>query len=156
MNYEIGWFDSLQAVDFIRTAAESCDIILTSTSFEFLMLNKSLYFARMMGCCNCFGFTSKPKQVLTPTYVYTNRISEQLLGVGDMEEGDYSYNGDAASSCPGDETELQFPAKRSEEILEFRAQNGLMCRQYLVKETLKVVRSEVCFIVKRTFMSKNI
>lgn len=97
-----------------------------------------------MGCCSCFGFTRKPKAIRKPS-CFNNRLSQELLLDEDMEdEDDCSYNGEELTSTGnGDESESQNRTKRSEDILRFRVQSGMICRQFPVKETHKVVRTEV-------------
>ncbi|XP_059660588.1 serine/threonine-protein kinase GRIK2 isoform X2 [Cornus florida] len=98
-----------------------------------------------MGCCGCFGFTfaRKPRRTLRPDVVSRNYISQELLLNEELEdEDDCSYNGDGTDTGNGDDGELRSPAKRSEEILMYRTQNGLICREVPVKETHKLIRSE--------------
>ncbi|KAK9279728.1 hypothetical protein L1049_013410 [Liquidambar formosana] len=108
------------------------------------MLGKSFSFERVtaMGCCGCFGFAKKPKNLARPAGL-NNRLSREFLLDEDIEdEDDCSYNGDATDTAHGDEGELQSCAKRSEEIIRFRIQNGLICREFPVKETHEVIRTE--------------
>lgn len=102
-----------------------------------------------MGCCGCFGFTKKPRRCLRPP-VNHNLSQEFLLDEEeDMEhEDDGSYNGGATNTTNRDDEELQFRVKRSEEILKIRTQNGIICREFPVKETDKVIRTEV--IIRET------
>ncbi|KAA8550413.1 hypothetical protein F0562_002097 [Nyssa sinensis] len=97
-----------------------------------------------MGCCGCFGFAfaRKSKRLLRPSTVSRNHISQLLLNEELEDEDDYSYNSDVTETGNGDEGELQSPAKCSEEILMYRTQNGLICREFPVKETHMVIRSE--------------
>ncbi|KAL4336072.1 hypothetical protein GQ457_07G036200 [Hibiscus cannabinus] len=67
-----------------------------------------------MGCFGCFGFTTKPKQSAKPN----------------------------CSTALGDEAESLGRGKRSEEILRFKLNNGLACRQFPVKETSMILRTE--------------
>ncbi|XP_022944244.1 serine/threonine-protein kinase GRIK1-like isoform X2 [Cucurbita moschata] len=106
------------------------------------MYNKSFSFSKMMGCCGCFGFTKKPKRVLRPASGF-NRLSEDfLLGEDVEDEESCSSHDDTASTTHEEETESHSRVKNSEEILQHRTQNGLICRQFPVKETNRVVRSE--------------
>lgn len=106
------------------------------------MLSKSCSIAKRMGCCSCFGFTRKRKPI-RPSSGFNNRLSQELLLDRDTEDDDdCSYNGDLTSTGHCDESEVQSRTKRSEEILHFRAQNGMICRRFPVKETHKVVRAE--------------
>ncbi|KAJ0021769.1 hypothetical protein Pint_32182 [Pistacia integerrima] len=109
------------------------------------MFNKSSYsWVRAMGCCGCFGFSKrKPKQSLRPIPGFNNRISQEFLLEDEIDdETDSLFNGEDTNTAHGDDGELQNCAKRSEEILRLRVQNGLVCRQYPVKETNKLIRSE--------------
>lgn len=109
------------------------------------MFSKGFSVAKIMGCCSCFGFTRKPKHLRRPAG-FNNRLSQELLLDDDIEdEDDCSYNGEVTSTGNGDESESQSRTKRSEEILHYRVQNGMICRQFPVKETHKVVRTEVNF-----------
>ena len=107
------------------------------------MYKKSFSISKMMGCCGCFGFTKKPKRVLRPASGF-NRLSEDFLLGEDMEdEESCSSNDDMTSPTHEEETESHSRVKNSEEILQHRTQNGLICRQFPVKETNRVIRSEV-------------
>ena len=110
-----------------------------------------------MGCCGCFGFsfTRKQKPTTRPKTQYENHITRELLlndEVDDYEEEDeeeeeeddnISYGEDMSDAEKGDHLEFRNPSLRSQEILVYRTQNGLICREFPVKETHKVVRSEV-------------
>lgn len=106
-----------------------------------------------MGCCGCFGFsfTRKPKKVLRTNRglgLSTHPSQEPLLDEDveeDMEDDDVgSYNGDDGTDAGnGDDGDYRSPVKRSEDILISRAQNGFICREFPVKETHRLVRSEV-------------
>ncbi|XP_022860077.1 serine/threonine-protein kinase GRIK2-like [Olea europaea var. sylvestris] len=91
-----------------------------------------------MGCCGCFGFSfmRKPKKVMMPGRGLGNHASQEslLAEAVEDEEGPF-YN--------GDDCEFRSPIKRSEEILMYRMQHGLICREYPVKETHNLIRSEV-------------
>ncbi|KAM7522334.1 hypothetical protein LguiA_012236 [Lonicera macranthoides] len=114
------------------------------------MVMKSNSIARVteMGCCGCFGFSfaKKTKKVLRPETLLGNHTSQELLLNEELEEeeeeDDGSYNGDVTDTGNDDDDELPSPAKRSEEIILYRTQNGLICREFPVKETHVVVRSE--------------
>ena len=68
----------------------------------------------------------------------TSRLSQQhLLGYDDF------YDVESTDIIPGDECATPSSATRSEEVLRLRLQSGLICRQYEVKETNRLVRSEV-------------
>ncbi|KAK8604964.1 hypothetical protein V6N13_082426 [Hibiscus sabdariffa] len=61
----------------------------------------------------------------------------------EIEEGEgCSYNDDTTSTSRVGEVEPLSRAKCSEEILRSRLNNGLICRQFIVKETNKIFRSE--------------
>ncbi|XP_038723965.1 serine/threonine-protein kinase GRIK2-like isoform X2 [Tripterygium wilfordii] len=111
------------------------------------MLSKSYTFKRLMGCCNCFGFTRKPKRRPRPISVANCQLSQELLLDEEIDdEDDGSYNDDITDTAHGDvdadDSEVPSRLGRSEEILKFREQNGFICRQFPVKETHKVVRTE--------------
>ncbi|KAL6516649.1 Serine/threonine-protein kinase grik2 [Orobanche gracilis] len=99
-----------------------------------------------MGCFSCFGisFSRKPKKGMGPGRSMVNNISQELLLDDDMEdEDDGSYNGDMTETDNnGDDYDFISPRKRSEEILMYRLQHGLICRESPVKETHILIRSE--------------
>lgn len=67
----------------------------------------------------------------------TSRLSQQhLLGYDDF------YDVESTDIIPGDECATPSSATRSEDVLRSRLQSGLICRQYEVKETNRLVRSE--------------
>lgn len=95
-----------------------------------------------MGCCGCFGFSSprKPRRGAG----MGNHTSQELLLDEELEDlDDCSYNGDFTETGHGDDGERKSPTKRSEEIILYRTQRGLICRQFPVKETHQLIRSEV-------------
>lgn len=97
-----------------------------------------------MGCCGCFGFSfpKKPKKVVRPRVFGNNASEESLLDPEvEVEDGEF-YNGDVTDTGIGDDDDLQSPVRRSEEILKYRLQNSLICREVPVKETHILVRSE--------------
>ncbi|KAG8387695.1 hypothetical protein BUALT_Bualt02G0048000 [Buddleja alternifolia] len=102
----------------------------------------SIVKATDMDCCGCFGFW-KPKKVRRPRTVMGNNISQELLLDDDVEdEDDGSYNGDMTDTGNDDDCEFRSPTKRSEEILKNRMQYNLICREFPVKETHTVLRTE--------------
>lgn len=113
-------------------------------------LSKSSAFSRLMemGCCSCFGFSPRRQRVITRPKArfggFSSRPSQQHLLDEEVEEeeDDGSYDGEAPDMTPDDDHYMPNNAKRSEEILMLRLQNGLICRKHLVKETHKLVRSE--------------
>lgn len=107
------------------------------------MFWKSHLFAGVMDCCGCFGFTRRrPKGIRTAKQL-NYRISQDFLLDEEIDDDDISYDGEATNPNHGDDAGLPSRAKKSEEILKFREQNGLICRQFPVKETNILVRSEV-------------
>lgn len=115
------------------------------------MFRKTCSWIRDMGCCSCFGFTRrKPKQALRPITGLNYRISRDFLLGDDIDDDDddNSYNGEATNTADGDGGEMQNHAKRSEEIFREREQNGLICRQFPVKESNKLIRSEVRMMIR--------
>lgn len=110
-----------------------------------------------MGCCGCFGFSfaRKSKKARPRTYA-ESRITQELLFSDEVEDEDEheeeedeeynencSYGDDMTDGEKGDHLEFRNPSMRSEDILLYRTENGLICREFPVKETNKVVRSEV-------------
>eukprot|EP00261_Vitis_vinifera_P035002 XP_019076245.1 PREDICTED: serine/threonine-protein kinase GRIK1 isoform X2 [Vitis vinifera] len=109
------------------------------------MFSKDYSIARVteMGCCGCFGFVRKPESLSRPGSGSTNCLSQEFLLEEDIEEvDDRSYNGEVSDTAHGDDGELQSRVQRSEEILMLRTQNGMICREFPVKETHKLIRSE--------------
>ncbi|XP_039064095.1 LOW QUALITY PROTEIN: serine/threonine-protein kinase GRIK1-like [Hibiscus syriacus] len=113
------------------------------------MFSKGVSFARAMGCCGCFGFgfgfTAKPRNIPRPNCRSNFQISQEHLLDEEIEEDDdylYNTNSEVTDTAHGDEVESTSRAKHSEEILRFKLDNGLICRQSPVKETNKIVRSE--------------
>lgn len=69
------------------------------------------------------------------------------------DEDDCSYNAEEVTSTGnGDECESQNRTQRSEDILRFRVENGMICRQFPVKETHKVVRTEVNLVTFKSII----
>lgn len=75
---------------------------------------------------------------------FSSRPSQQHLLEEEVEEeeDEGSYDGEATDMTGADGHDMPNNAKRLEEILMFRLQNGLICRQHRVKETHKLVRYE--------------
>ncbi|PSR95183.1 Serine/threonine-protein kinase [Actinidia chinensis var. chinensis] len=109
------------------------------------MFNKSYSFARVtqMACCGCFGFAFARQSKRLVKKHMGNHLSQEFLLNEELEDEDNSsHNGDSSDNGHGDEGELRSPTKRSEEILMYRTQHGLICREFPVKETHKLIRSE--------------
>ncbi|XP_045827994.1 serine/threonine-protein kinase GRIK1-like isoform X1 [Trifolium pratense] len=106
------------------------------------MLDKTLSYVRDILTCNCFGFLKKrnPRKV-TPT-IYNSNLSHELLLDTDFDDEDSFFNDEIINNTSGDDEEEQSRPKRSEEILVFRVENGMICRQFPVKETHKIDRTE--------------
>nr|AMP82898.1 rep-interacting kinase 2 [Catalpa bungei] len=96
-----------------------------------------------MGCCGCFGFSfaRKLKKVVRPIRGVGNNPSQEFLLDNDVDDDgdDFYYPTDIGNE---DESDFQSPRKKSEEILMYRMQNGLICRKFPVKETHSALRSE--------------
>ncbi|KAL2328621.1 hypothetical protein Fmac_022048 [Flemingia macrophylla] len=113
-----------------------------------LMFNKTLAFANAMGCCCCFGFlrtSNRRRQSQRSKPVVNNSLAQEPLLDEDIEdeEGEHLYNDEVTNtSVSGDDNGEQTRPKRSEEILNLRVENGMICRQFPVKETDKVIRTE--------------
>lgn len=98
-----------------------------------------------MGCCGCFGFAfaKKPKMLAKPEARLQNHGTPEFLVDEELEdEDDCSQNVDISDTRHGVNHELRSPTKRTEEILMYRTQRGLICREFPVKETHKLIRSE--------------
>lgn len=106
------------------------------------MFRDSFSFAQAMGCFGCFGCSRRTLQS-SKTYLRKNhRLSrDRLLDNSDYDDT-YSCNSDETSPAQEEEVEHQNRSKRSEEILKFKLNNGLICRQFPVKETNKLIRGE--------------
>uniref|UniRef100_A0A7N0R8L9 Protein kinase domain-containing protein n=1 Tax=Kalanchoe fedtschenkoi TaxID=63787 RepID=A0A7N0R8L9_KALFE len=105
-----------------------------------------------MGCCGCFGFTRKPKRIAKPYPITNKNLSQELL-LDIVEDDDpddcyshmndmCSYNGETTNMVHGDDDEMRIRAKRSEEVVRLRIQNGLICRDVPVREVDRVARAE--------------
>uniref|UniRef100_A0A7N0V5M2 non-specific serine/threonine protein kinase n=1 Tax=Kalanchoe fedtschenkoi TaxID=63787 RepID=A0A7N0V5M2_KALFE len=116
------------------------------------MISKSFSYVRSMGCCGCFGFTRKPKRIVRPYPIVNKNLSQELLlDLGEDDDNDdcfsdmndmRSYNGETTNTMHEDDDEMRSRAKRSEEVVRLRIQNGLICRDVPVREVHKVVRDE--------------
>ena len=124
------------------------------------MFEKSFSIGIPMGCCGCFGFFRKFKCRRNQSGIKTSLSQEPLLDenedrydVEDEDEDDgRSYNGDVSDTISGDDSEVPSRAKRSEEILMLREEKDMICRQFPVKETNKVVRTEVIIMQSCIFL----
>lgn len=113
---------------------------------------RSFSFTRMIGCWSCFGLIKKPRRQRTKRGI-NNFLSQGLLTDGETEGDEVSYSGDYTSNTTsGDDSEVQNLPNRSEDILNFRAENGMICRPFPVKETVKLVRSEVTVWIAFLFL----
>lgn len=100
---------------------------------------------RWFAVINCFGFiSSRNRRRAKPAN--NNNLSREPLLDDDFEDDDQFSNDEAPDTSSGDESEVQTRPKRSEEVLNLRVENGMICRQYPVKETNKVVRTEVIIL----------
>ncbi|XP_010503172.1 PREDICTED: serine/threonine-protein kinase GRIK1 [Camelina sativa] len=90
------------------------------------------FVAQAMGCFGCFGCSERSRPSPNP--------------YDDDDDDDDRGSGDETSNAGGgdeeEEVEELSRSKRSEEILICKLQNGLICRQFPVKETNKLVRGE--------------
>lgn len=129
-----------------------CCILVYSTGTYFLLFWMSVMMHSVdevteMGCCGCFGFSfaRKPKKEIRPNRGYGNSWSHEPLLQQEAEEveDDGFDSGDIIDTGSEDDEVCHSPVKRYQEILMERAQNGLICREIPVKETHKVVRTEV-------------
>ncbi|KAL0735241.1 hypothetical protein Bca4012_011451 [Brassica carinata] len=98
------------------------------------MFRDNFLFARTMGCFGCFGTSTRTRQ--SPPEAY------------DDDAYSYSCDSDVTSIVRGEdeeddeEVEQKSRSQRSEEILKYRLDNGLICRQVPVKETNELIRGE--------------
>lgn len=105
------------------------------------MFRDSFLFARTMGCFGCFGTSTRTRQSPEPE-----------------EDDRYSSDSDVTSIARGEdeedeeEVEQKSRSKRSEEILKYRLDNGLICRQFPVKETNELIRGEVSDLLCLSFI----
>ncbi|KAI3508181.1 hypothetical protein L1887_23185 [Cichorium endivia] len=60
----------------------------------------------------------------------------------EQDDDNCSYGDDISDTEKGDHGEFRNPAKKSEDVLLYRTQNGLIFREFPIKETHKVVRPE--------------
>ncbi|KAL8204718.1 hypothetical protein R6Q57_010341 [Mikania cordata] len=109
-----------------------------------------------MGCCGCFGFSfaKKQKKNSRPRVEGGNYVLQGLLVNQEVEEEEEDVEDEESNNNSGcdnitdnekedhDHEDFINPAKNSQEILVYRTENGLICREFPVKETHKVVRSE--------------
>ncbi|XP_022890737.1 serine/threonine-protein kinase GRIK2 isoform X2 [Olea europaea var. sylvestris] len=98
-----------------------------------------------MGCCWLFefSFSRKPKKGMGSSSGSGCHTSQASLLSNEGEDDDCgSYNGYMTDIGSADDCEFQSPTKRSEEILVYRMQCGLICREFPVKETHELIRSE--------------
>ncbi|XP_058193296.1 serine/threonine-protein kinase GRIK1-like isoform X2 [Rhododendron vialii] len=98
-----------------------------------------------MGCCGCFrlAYSKTPKMLAKPKARMENHASQECLLDEELEdEDDSSQNGDGSDTGHGVNGELRSPTKCSEGILTYRTQRGLICREFPVKETHRLIRSE--------------
>ncbi|XP_027342634.1 serine/threonine-protein kinase GRIK1-like isoform X1 [Abrus precatorius] len=102
---------------------------------------RSFSFSKMIGCWGCFGFIKKTKRRGAKRSI-SNFLSQGLLLDGETEGDETSYSEGTSNTASGDENEMLTQHNRSKEILNFRAENGMICRPFPVKETYKLVRSE--------------
>ncbi|CAK8536254.1 unnamed protein product [Lathyrus sativus] len=104
---------------------------------------RSFSFTKMIGCWSCFGLINKQPRRRRIRRSIKNYLSQGLLTDGETECDEVSHSGDYTSNnSSGDDSEVQNLPNRSEDILNFRAENGMICRPFPAKETYKLVRSE--------------
>ncbi|XP_057549808.1 serine/threonine-protein kinase GRIK1-like isoform X2 [Amaranthus tricolor] len=107
-----------------------------------------------MGCWGCFGFSRRSKEIARPNVQIgslTSVLSQKPLledGDGDIDGEDDGiddrlYDGEDTNMTQGYyESEMCSGATWSEEIINYKIRNGFICREFQVKETRKLVRSE--------------
>ncbi|CAN1837541.1 Serine/threonine-protein kinase GRIK2 [Linum perenne] len=107
------------------------------------MFRKTYYFARAIGCCSCFGLIKRTKRKSMHIPVRHHNLSQELLLDEDVDGDDnWSYNGEITDSVYGEDQMMPCSANRSEEIMKVKQENGMVCRQFPVKETHILIRSE--------------
>ncbi|KAJ4910973.1 Serine/threonine-protein kinase GRIK2 [Raphanus sativus] len=103
------------------------------------MFRDSLWFSRTIGCFGCFGSTSTrtpqsperpPLKPDTPSSTTDEATSSSRSDDDDQEEEEEEV------------VEQKSRSKRSDEILKFRLDHGLICRQVPVKVTNQLIRGE--------------
>lgn len=100
-----------------------------------------------MGCCGCFGFLRKPSKLQNPYMIpdSSSNLGDNLLDDSMCFENGSFYNngGDSDFLADTDENGVQRPTiRRSEDVIQQRAESGLICRQVPVKETHTATLSE--------------
>ncbi|KAG2311095.1 hypothetical protein Bca52824_022652 [Brassica carinata] len=100
------------------------------------MFRDSLWFSRTIGCFGCFGTSStrtsqSPERPLKPDTPSSSTEATSSSRSEDEEEEDEE-----------EEVEQKSRSKRSDEILKFRLDHGLICRQVPVKVTNQLIRGE--------------
>ncbi|KAK9128131.1 hypothetical protein Syun_016928 [Stephania yunnanensis] len=109
------------------------------------MFFKSDSFKRLaeMGICSCFGLINKPKRTARAiAYTRKSDSQEYLLPDGLDDEDEMLYNGESTSVLNDSDGECRSQSRRSEEILLFRIENDMICREVPVKETHQLIRTE--------------
>ncbi|WJX50250.1 Glutamate receptor ionotropic, kainate 1 [Trifolium repens] len=109
------------------------------------MLAKTLSYVKDILTCNCFGFLKRRNPRKNTHIIYNSNLSRELLIDSDFDDDndeDSFFNDENVNNSSGDDEEEQSRPKRSEEILDFRVENGMICRQFPVKETHKIDRTE--------------
>lgn len=94
-----------------------------------IMFRDSLWFSRTIGCFGCFG-TCSSTRTTPPQSPHTPSSSTETTTSSSRSEEE-------------EEVEQMSRSKRSDEILKFRLDHGLICRQVPVKVTNQLIRGEV-------------
>lgn len=97
------------------------------------MFRDSLWFSRTIGCFGCFGTSTRTRE-LPP---------ERPLQHDDTHSSGSEATSSSRSEEDEEEVEQKSRSKRSDEILKFRLDHGLICRQVPVKVTNQLIRGEV-------------
>ncbi|XP_010535596.1 PREDICTED: serine/threonine-protein kinase GRIK2 [Tarenaya hassleriana] len=106
------------------------------------MFRDSFSFIQAMGCFGCLGCSRRTRRSSKPYMNKNHGLSQDLLIDDHLRDYDDTYSCDSDETSNAQEVEQQNRSKRSEEILKFRLNNGLICRQCPVKETNKLIRGE--------------
>ncbi|KAJ0245891.1 Serine/threonine-protein kinase GRIK2 [Hirschfeldia incana] len=102
------------------------------------MFRDSLWFSRTIGCFGCFGTSSRTPQSperpppLKPDNTPSSSSADEATSSSSRSEEDEDE----------EVVEQKSRSKRSDEILKFRLDHGLICRQVPVKVTNQLIRGE--------------
>ncbi|CAH8362387.1 unnamed protein product [Eruca vesicaria subsp. sativa] len=93
------------------------------------MFRDSLWLSRIIGCFGCFGTSTRTRQLPEPIQ-------------NDTPSSSSSESSTSSRSEDEEEVEQKSRSKQSDEILKYRLDHGLICRQVPVKVTNQLFRGE--------------